>query len=158
MKRFSIYCSNWNEPALRLWQECGFSPVSTLPLAGDEPPDVWLAAGLPDDPESFWQTTRAVRSRTVLIIDAAFCDIPLSVRDLYEQQRFAGDTLHFTLATRLEGKMADPLWDMHRTAGPLDEPAQQKIMADALYRYLLKDVLRETFEWCGHTFSVLGPG
>lgn len=157
MRHFYVYSPVWKQEYRLLWSDCGFTPVSDLAMCEDQPPDVIVAYGAPGDPATFWQTAKAARSKIVLVPDLSFHRLPETARDMYEEQHIAGEGLCFSLATRLEGELPLPVWDMYRVNGKLGEMTQHKVMADTLYRYLLNDILRETFEWCGHTFSVLGP-
>ena len=157
MPRFYVYSPVWSQDYRCIWEESGFIPVSDLSQCGEQPPDVMVLDAASAQLPELWQSARAVRAKTVIIADTVYHDVPAEVGDIYTQQHYQGDTVFFTLATRLEGLVPEPVWDMYRTGGELSEALQHKIIADTLYRYLLKDVLRETFEWCGHTFSVLGP-
>lgn len=157
MRHFYVYSPVWSQEYNSIWTDCGFIPVSDLAMCKEQPPDVIVSYGMPAAPADFWQTAKAARSKIVMVAAASFHCLPEEARDMYEEQRIEGEGLCFMLATRLEGEIPCPVWDMYRVNSQLSEPIQHKVMADTLYRYLLNDVLRETFEWCGHTFSVLGP-
>jgi hypothetical protein len=62
----------------------------------------------------------------------------------------------FLIGSRLEDLLIQPDWQSYEKAGHLDNCQCHKAVSDVIYRHLLQEVFRETREWCGHTFSVLG--
>jgi hypothetical protein len=83
-----------------------------------------------------------VRPKVVVIYGEAA--LPDDLAEDYRGHTWRG----FTILTRLEVRLAAPDWG--------DYADEAKAVAGAVYRHLLAEVFRETREWCGHTFSVLG--
>ena len=158
MRRFCVFTPDWSKENAAIWEDAGFLVIDDLAKSGDQPPDILAVMCAPADPDDFWQLAKNLRVKTAVLADTAVHALPEGVKNVFAEQFFKGDTLCFTVATRLEEQVPLPQWDMFRLSSHLNADEECKIIADLLYRYLLKDVMQETFEWCGHTFSVLGPG
>lgn len=99
--------------------------------------------------------------RPKLFVVADNCEqrinIPGGLVEIYDAQVIAGEGVCFTVGSSIQGKIAVPDWQVHRSYGRLSREVQIKAVAGSVYRYLLEDVFRETAEWCGHMSSVVGP-
>lgn len=155
MRRFQVYCPCWTPELTEAWENAGFLCHAQLPADGGETLDViFLPPGLLDIP---WQFADTLRPKLFAIAGDITIPLPEKLTDRYDMHHVAGETLSFSIATRLEGRPEPPEWDVYRTDGSLTDTTQVKAVAASLYYYLLHDIMQETFEWCGHTFSVLGP-
>ena len=158
MRRFYVYSFHWPEELKTIWEESWFITIDNPAKSGDQPPDCIVSFGNLSDEAAFWDQAVTHRFKTAVIADKVFRPLPEKVKEIYEQQFIQGEGLCFTLATRLEGKFPMPVWEMFQSENGIPDELQHKVIADLIYRYLLKELMQETFEWCGHTFSVLGPG
>lgn len=155
MRRFQVYCPGWTPELIAVWEDAGFLCQAEMPAEGEETPDViFLPPGQTVIP---WRLADTHRPKLFLLADAVKTSLPAELADRYDLQYIQGETLCFSVATRLEGRLEPPAWDIYRTEDGLSGADQIKAVAAAIYYYLLYDIMRETFEWCGHTFSVLGP-
>jgi hypothetical protein len=157
MRRFTVYSEACLAEWKAIWEEAGFVFLDAAPAVDEQPPDLLLHLSPVANPHLFWQQARSMRPKLILIADNAWYEIPDDAKDMFDRQEISGEAVCFTVASRLEGLISVPVWEMYRQDGFLSQPAQMSALAGAVYRFLLTDVMRETFEWCGHTFSVLGP-
>ena len=155
MRRFQVYCPCWTPELIAVWEDAGFLCQAELPAEGEETPDVIFRP--PGQPAIPWRLADTHRPKLFLLAGGARTSLPAELADRYDLQYIQGETLCFSVATRLEGCLESPEWEIYRKEGLLSDTDQIKAVAVASYYYLLYDIMRETFEWCGHTFSVLGP-
>ncbi|MDT8902849.1 hypothetical protein [Anaeroselena agilis] len=137
MKRFSVMCLAGPD-AGAAWLESGFAAFVAGADEDGRPrrPDVLLVA------PGAWTTVGEVWPKVAMAAGAA--ELSAELAGDYRCLRWRG----FTVVTRLEAPLAEPDWDAYRD--------DAKAVAGAVYGHLLAEVFRETREWCGHTFSVLG--
>lgn len=136
MKRFSVL--RLAGDAGEVWLESGFAAFAAGAGEDGRPkrPDVLLtAAGDFMAVEELWPK---------VVVTAGAAALPGGLDGDYRGICWRG----FTVFTRLEAPLAEPAWDAYRD--------DAKAVAGAVYGHLLADVFRDTREWCGHTFSVLG--
>jgi len=144
------------------WLDTGFLAFKAGEnTVGDLPqqPDVmfWRQAG--EGGEGFWQEAESLYPALIIVL----CDgknapaPPAGLASLYRWQTLPGEDTSFLVASRLESEFWAPDWEAYRRGNVLTPHDQLKAVADAAYRLLLQELFRETLEWCGHTFSVVGP-
>jgi hypothetical protein len=121
-----------------VWLESGFAAFAAGAGEDGRPvrPDVLLM------PAGEWPAAGELWPKVAVAAGAA--ELPDGLAGDFRGCRWRG----FTVFTRLEAPLAEPAWDAYRD--------DAKAVAGAVYAHLLADVFRETREWCGHTFSVLG--
>lgn len=122
---------------IEVWLDCGFAVFVAGPGEDGRArrPDVLLLA---DD----WAAAEELWPK--VMVAAAETAVPSSLAEDYRAHNWPG----YTVLTRLEAPLSRP--DADACAD------RAKALAGAVYRHLLADAFRETREWCGHTFSVLG--
>lgn len=136
MKRFSVMCLAG--AAGEVWLESGFAAFAAGADEDGRPrrPDVLLTTA-EDWPAVGEQWPKVA-------VTAGATEVPDELAGDFRGLCWRG----FTVFTRLEAPLAEPDWYAYRD--------DAKAVAGAVYGHLLADVFRDTREWCGHTFSVLG--
>ena len=136
LKRFSVL--DLTGSAAEVWLESGFAAFAAGEDGDGRPerPDVLLM------PAGAWPKVAELWPKTV--VTAGEAALPDGLAGDYRARRWRD----YTVATRLEAPLAEPDWDAYGDGA--------KAVAGAVYGHLLAEVFRETREWCGHTFSVLG--
>lgn len=136
MKRFYVQALAGVDT--EIWLDSGFAAFEPGLTKDGQPrrPDVLLA------PVGDWPAVAELWPKVMVLEGAA--TPPDELAEEYKSHVWRG----FTVLTRREARLAAPDWD--------DYADEAKAVAGAVYRHLLAEVFRETREWCGHTFSVLG--
>ncbi len=164
MKRFLVYIPA--APCLKdysmPWQDSGFSVVEAGEKAGGElppRPDVMFWPEGEQEKGDFWREAESLCPALLVILFTGrrTPKLPDGLMDIYKWQILKGEEVSFLVASRLEGEFCPPDWEAYRSGDKLTASEQLKAVAGAAYRLLLEDLFRETREWCGHTFSVVGP-
>lgn len=135
MKRFTVCAVGTDCEA---WLESGFAAFAAGKDADGRPlrPDVLLLAA------GEWGLVGELWPRVAVVAGAA--GPPAELGEDYRAFAWSGGIV----LTRLEAPLAAPDPDAYGDAA--------RAVAGAIYAHLLADVFRDTREWCGHTFSVLG--
>ncbi len=135
MRRFTVCGRTENSNA---WLESGFAAFAAGKDADGRPlrPDVLLVAA------GEWGLVGELWPRVAVVAGAA--GPPAELGEDYKAFAWPGGTV----LTRLEAPLAAPDREAYGDAA--------RAVACAIYAHLLADVFRDTREWCGHTFSVLG--
>lgn len=164
MKRFLVYIPAGSHPQEYVlpWFDAGFSVIGAGEKAAGEAafrPDVVFWPESEGSSEKVWQIagTLCPALVVVLLTGRTVPEMPADLGDVYNRQVLGGKGVNFWVASRLEGQLDPPDWDAYRSGDALTVYDQIKALAGSVYRLLLEELFRETREWCGHTFSVLGP-
>ena len=136
MKRFYVQALAGADT--EIWLDSGFAAFAPGLTRDGMPrrPDVLLV------PAEDWRPVAELWPKVVVVQGTA--TPPEDLAEEYKPHTWRG----FTVLTRLEARLGTPAWDEYAD--------EAKAVTGAVYRHLFEDVLRETREWCGHTFSVLG--
>lgn len=154
MRRFTVYAPNCTKEDRNAWEDVSFQLVEMETLRDPEKrPDVvfWRWSG---DFEAMQKQVESILPKLYVIVSSNVLPAPDTLSAIYERQVICGESIYFTIGSKIEGKVSVPDWEACRSDGQL---AQIKAVAGTIYRYLLEDVFRETAEWCGHMSSVVGP-
>ena len=158
MRRFTIVAPNSAVEDLCAWEDTSFKLVENG--IWDDPeqgPDVflWHWAQAEDMPV---QTILSLLPKLYIVVSALGdkVTIPGELAGIFSVQIITGDSILFTVGSRLQGLAAIPDWDAYRSHAAITREEQIKAVSGTIYRYLLEDVIRETAEWCGHMSSVVG--
>jgi len=164
MKRFSVYIPAESYPKEYAvpWFDAGFSVTGAGEKAGGESPlrpDVVFWPEGENPGEEFWRKADSLCPALIVVLFAGrpAPKPPAGLEDVYRWQVIPGKGVNFGVASRLEGEFGPPDWDAYQSGDTLTVYDQIKALAGSAYRLLLEELFRETREWCGHTFSVLGP-
>ena len=158
MRRFTIVAPNCAGIDISAWEDTSFKLVES---------------GTWDDPEQgpdvllwHWSQEKDLPVKMILslfpklyVIISSPGDeitIPGQLADIFSLHIITGDSILFTIGSRLQGLAAVPDWDAYRGHAVITREEQIKAVSGSIYRYLLEDVIRETAEWCGHMSSVVG--
>jgi hypothetical protein len=158
MRRFTIVAPKSSVEDLCVWEDTSFKLVEKG--TWDDPeqgPDVflWHWAQAEDMPV---QMILSLLPKLFIVVSAPVdkVSIPGELADIFSIQIMAGDSILFTIGSRLQGLADVPDWDAFRGHAAITREEQIKAVSGSIYRYLLEDVIRETAEWCGHMSSVVG--
>ncbi len=160
MKRFIVFAPDCTGQDLEAWEDTGFKIIEAISrLEQGQELDVLFRRWKEDSINQHWQTVKDLLPKLFVLAGNHEVVVPDYLSEIYERQLISGEGICFTIGSRLQGKVAAPDWEAYRNRGKdrLSQPEQIKAMADSIYRFLLQDVFREMAEWCGHTFSVVGP-
>lgn len=158
MRRFTVVAPNCAGEDVSAWEDTSFRLVESV---------IW------DDPEQgpdvllwHWSQKKDLPVKMILslfpklyVIISSPGDeitIPGELADIFSLQIITGDSVLFTIGSRIQGLAAVPDWDAYRGHEDITREEQIKAVSGSIYRYLLEDVIRETAEWCGHMSSVVG--
>jgi hypothetical protein len=136
LKRFSVLDLTGNAGAA--WLESGYAAFAAGTDGDGRPmrPDVLVAAA------GDWAAVERLWPKVAVAQGAG--ELPAELAGDYRRCRWRS----FIVLTRLEAPLAEPAWDAYGD--------DARAVAGAVYGHLLAEVFRDTREWCGHTFSVLG--
>lgn len=158
MRRFTIVAPHCAVEDVSAWEDTSFKLAESG--TWDDPeqrPDVFLwhwsqAEDLPV------QMILSLLPKLYVVMSAPGDKVstPGELADIFSIQTITGDSILFTIGSRLQGLAAVPDWDAYRGYGAITRNEQIKAVSGSIYRYLLEDVIRETAEWCGHMSSVVG--
>jgi hypothetical protein len=158
MRRFTVVAPACAGEDVSAWEDTGFRLVESG--TWDDPeqrPDVflWHWAQAEDMPV---QIILSLLPKLFIVVNAPGdkVTIPGELADIFSIQIITGESILFTIGSRLQGLAAVPDWDAYRGHAAITREEQIKAVSGSIYRYLLEDVIRETAEWCGHMSSVVG--
>ena len=159
MRRFTIVAPNCAGEDISTWEDTSFRLAESG--TWDDPeqgPDVFLwhwsqEEGLPV------QMILSLLPKLYIIISNPGDEVttPGELAEIFSIQIIAGDSILFTIGSRLQGLAAVPDWAAYQGHAAITREEQIKAVSGSIYRYLLEDVIRETAEWCGHMSSVVYP-
>lgn len=158
MRRFTVVAPNSDREYVSAWEDTSFKLVDNG--TWDDPeqgPDVflWRWSQKKDMPV---QMILSLFPKLYVIISTPGdkVTIPGELADIFSLHIITGDSIHFTIGSRIQGEAAVPDWAAYRSHAAITREEQIKAVSGSIYRYLLEDVIRETAEWCGHMSSVVG--
>jgi hypothetical protein len=156
MKRFLIDAPDMGQNEQELWRQAGFDFVTEAePSAGAKPGrDVWVrGTSCPLSSLLDFQVLGALavelRPKVVILKCSSSCTPSEFLQTAYSVQIHSAGDCDWLLATKLEAPLSEDM-------GALLSEQATAAFAESLYYYLLRDVFRETAEWCGHMSSVVG--
>lgn len=147
MRRFTLLATGMAAKEKRLWQQAGYELLPDARcdwLEDAEPAVIWLT----DTETDATADIMNLRPRVFFVRGRVEADIWQKWCGAYACHTCGDDSDFWSLGTKLETPLPDRL-----RALLLEENIAG--LADVLYEYLFRDVLRETAEWCGHMSSVV---
>ena len=150
MKRFVLLAQGMSTAEQKIWQHAGFDCVKAT---ADNIDVVWV--------DRFRSSSARAKSLGVLLdplgskvfmvkkqlkTTFAFTD---NWRTVYSWKEYTAGPASWVLGSKLETPLSEDM-------GALLSEQATAAFAESLYYYLLRDVFRETAEWCGHMSSVVG--
>ncbi|MDR3588318.1 MAG: hypothetical protein P4N41_01500 [Negativicutes bacterium] len=149
MRRFGVYGSGATAAELGVWLDTGFVEFQAGQAEeAAERPDVIFGRTGPDN-SALSREIGLLLPKVIVLISPSPAEPPPDLGEEYRRHRWRQAGLDYLVATYLEPPLNEPEWAAYGGADSL------KAVSDQIYRHLLADVLRETQEWCGHTFSVV---
>jgi len=145
MKRFLAYAQDLGSEEQTLWEQAGFDLVTDEEAAILREDGVTIDLALLDDlsssleqldPKAFVAPMREIQTT------------PAQWSRKYELRLYGTSPQGWLIGTKAEAPLPDD-W------GNLLDEKNVAAFAESLYYYLLRDVFRETAEWCGHMSSVV---
>jgi hypothetical protein len=157
MKRFLIDAPEMVQNEQELWRQAGFDFVTSAETSATDAGvgiDVWARGnGCPLSTLLDFQALRVLvvqlRPKVVILKCSPSCIPPEFLQTAYSVRTASAATCDWLLATKLEAPLSEDM-------GALLSEQATAAFAESLYYYLLRDVFRETAEWCGHMSSVVG--
>jgi len=160
VRQFTVCAPGCAGADLAAWENEDFKITGPEPGSSPErETDVvyWYENGHENDGGAKWETVRHLLPKLfVIAAQKEITAVPGDLSAIYERQVIPGVNMYFTVGSKLPEKVTAPDWKACRQGVPLSRADQIKVLAGAIYRYLLQDVFRETAEWCGHMSSVVG--
>ncbi|MDR3562540.1 MAG: hypothetical protein P4N59_14050 [Negativicutes bacterium] len=156
MRRFSIYTPRGAAADTESWLDTGFREMAAGQTGDDaERPDV-IIANLGRDDAGLCREVNALLPKVVVLLSEIAAGLPEQLEEQFRVHCWQKAGGFYVVGTSLEPALAEPEWGAYCSGGEIDAPQALKAVSDQIYRHLLADVFRETAEWCGHTFSVVG--
>lgn len=152
MKRFVLLAPGMSAAEQKIWQHAGFDCVVAT---ADNIDVVWVdrlgSASAHAAAKNLWELVDP-RGAKVLMVkkqpETTFA-LPEDWRTVYNWKEYAAGAASWVLGSKLETPLSEDM-------GALLSEQATDAFAESLYYYLLRDVFRETAEWCGHMSSVVG--
>ena len=144
MKRFTIYGVGLIPTEQKLWQGAGFDFAQEIT-------DCDLMLLFIDRMDQLIEVQRLTELRPKIFLVRGFSaeQLPEYWRSVYDIQTCGSGVHRWFFGTILESPLPKDIGDL------LVEEATPAL-SEGLYSCLLRDVFRETAEWCGHMSSVVG--
>ena len=152
MKRFLLLAPGMSATEQEIWRHTGFDCVTAI---ADNIDVVWIdrfcssRSGAEEQvlgvlPDPLGSKVFMVKKQA----DTSFA-LPEDCRPVYSWKEYAAGPSSWILGSKLETPLSEDM-------GALLSEQATAAFAESLYYYLLRDVFRETAEWCGHMSSVVG--
>jgi len=144
VKRFALYGLGLTPTEQKLWQGAGFD-------FAQEPAAVDLMLLFIDRMDQLIEVQRLseLRPKIFLVRGLSSEQLPECWRSVYDIQTCGSGVHRWVFGSILESPLPKDVGDL------LMEEAMPAL-SEGLYSCLLRDVFRETAEWCGHMSSVVG--
>ena len=152
MKRFVLLAPGMSEAEQEIWRHAGFDCVEAT---ADNIDVVWVdrfcSSSARADAKNLGVLLDPLGSKVFMVkkqleTTFAFAD---NWRTVYSWKEYAVGPVSWVLGSKLETPLSEDM-------GALLSEQATAAFAESLYYYLLRDVFRETAEWCGHMSSVVG--
>jgi hypothetical protein len=158
MKRFVLYAPGMVQPEQEIWQQAGFDinsegteAFSASQGAGIDA--VWVVNSSSLAPvseeQAGWQKIYQLRPKLFILQTEKNGMLPDCWRESYALNEYGTGRNHWVVGTKIEAPLPDDM-------GALLSEKNTAALAEFFYYYLLRDVFRETADWCGHMSSVVG--
>ena len=149
MKRFIVFTAGMELAARNLWHSAGFDvlPENRAEWPENANPDIIWIAETNFDALSVSQV-ELLSAKVLFARGNAVILLSEKWQSAYVLQKSEEKTT-WVYGTKLETPLPDE-------TGALLLGGETAALAECLYNYLLKDVFRETADWCGHMSSVVG--
>ena len=145
MKRFLAYAQNLESEERAIWEQAGFDFVDIAIASTGGEDDLTIDLALLDDPINLLES---INPRMFVAAAQTVGVAPKDWRRRYELRFYGTSQQGWLLGTKAEAPLPDD-W------GELLAEENVAAFAESIYYYLLRDVFRETAEWCGHMSSVV---
>ena len=156
MKRFVLYAPGMAHLEQELWRQAGFDiiPDGTEAFSAGAGPDaVWggycSSVATASEEQAGWQSTNQFRPKVFILQTEEIGMQPDCRVEGYALNEYGTGRNHWVVGTKIEAPMPDDM-------GALLSEKNAAALAEFFYYYLLRDVFRETADWCGHMSSVVG--
>ena len=156
MKRFVLYAPGMAQPEQELWRQAGFDiiPDGTEAFSAGAGPDaVWggycSSVATASEEQAGWQSTNQFRPKVFILQTENPAILPDCRGEGYALNEYGTGWNHWVVGTKIEAPLPDDM-------GALLSEKNTAALAEFFYYYLLRDVFRETADWCGHMSSVVG--
>ena len=158
MKRFVLYAPEMAQPEQKIWQQAGFDIIPEGPEAfsaspGAGPDAVWggycSSVATASEEQAGWQSINRFRPKVFILQLKKTGMLPDCWRESYALNEYGTGRNHWVVGTKIEAPLPDDI-------GALLCEKNTAALAEFFYYYLLRDVFRETADWCGHMSSVVG--
>ena len=140
MKQFGLFGPDLTATEQEIWRQAGFDPV--LAEAAD-------VAYLENVAQLMQLLDQRVMPKVILLKTGASWVVPEGLQTIYTMTEYGESTSHWIVGA----KMGAPLPE---DVGALLCEQNMVALSESLYYCLLRDVFRETADWCGHMSSVVG--
>ena len=145
MKRFLAY-AQYLEPGERaIWEQAGFDIMAAYAAATGDEDDLPIDLALLNEP---FYLLESISPRMFMAPVQTAGDAPPDWQRRYEMRFYGTGSQGWWIGTKAEAPLPDD-W------GELLAEKNVAAFAESLYYYLLRDVFRETAEWCGHMSSAV---
>ena len=140
MKRFKLFGPDFTATEQEIWRQAGFDPVSA------EAADVaWLENATLLMP----LLDQQMMPKILLLKTGAFWMAPERLQAIYTMKEYGESPNGWLVGAKMEAPLPDDV-------GALLCKQNMEALSETLYDCLLRDVFRETADWCGHMSSVVG--
>lgn len=159
LRRFILEAASCRADVRKIWQDAGFQ-LGERQQAGSplQRPDLALRRFGPEQGQDAWDELKDLLPRVFVILSEQELSFPEDISAVYTRRSFAGRSGQvFTVGSTLEEMIAEPDWQAYHFGEQPAGTEEMAAVAGSLYQYLLRDLFRETAEWCGHMSSVVGP-
>ena len=145
MKRFVLFASGMSEAEQETWRQAWFDCVVAT---ADNIDVVWVDRFCV---QNLGVVLDSLGPKVFMVKKLAetSCALPEDWRTVYSWKEYAAGPSSWILGSKLETPLSEDM-------GALLSEQATAAFAESLYYYLLRDVFRETAEWCGHMSSVVG--
>ena len=148
MKRFLAYAPDLESEERAIWEQAGFDFVDAAIAATDGEDDhLTIELALLDDLSA---SLEQLEPKAFVAPMREILTTPAQWERKYELRFYGTSPQGWLIGTKAEAPLPDDWGDLL---------AEKKVaaFAESLYYYLLRDVFRETAEWCGHMSSAVRP-